>query len=104
MGLTFKKEKALTGLAGVANPTPATQVKLDKKQVGTINPPSWRSADNKWYVGIMIEVEKTAEEPAGWKWIFFKTRFDEEPQAREWLQRHWEALNRTYKIHSLDFD
>jgi len=97
MKLSFRKEPPETGLAGVVRPVPSTVVKGDKLQIGLIEPPHYSSpADAKWAIRIMIF--DPAVVPAGWKWVRFKVQCESEPQARQWLQAHWEGIQTKYKL------
>lgn len=96
--LSFKKEKPETGLASIGNPYPATQVKIDKKVVGMIYPPTWRSKDNLWHVRFSVKNNDN------FHWITLKKRFDSEPEAREFIKTHIEAIVATYTLHPQDYD
>ena len=85
---TFRKDPRETGLAGVGNPYPNTNIKWEKKVVGCISAPSWNTTDNKW--GIRLMVKK--DERPGWAWVRLKARFDTEPEAREFLNENVEKL------------
>jgi len=77
---TFKKEPKPTGLFAVGNPNSDTIIKLQKRQVGYIAGPNWHTEDRKWQIRLMIAVEDN------FKWMNVKTRFDTEPEAREWIK------------------
>lgn len=83
MKFTFRKEAPETGLRGVGNPHPPTQIKLRGEMVGTISAPNWQTKDGKWGVGLMVDDPQP--ENCGWRWVFFKARHDSEPEARAWL-------------------
>ena len=85
---TFKKEKRETGLAGVGYPNPDTIIKLDKKPVGYIIAPNWRTGDNKW--GMKFTVIDGS--PSGWRWLTTKFRFTTEPEAREFILANSDML------------
>lgn len=97
MKITFKKEKPETGLAAIGNPYPNTQIKVDGKQVGYIYAPTWSITDRKWKVSLAVKEGDTR-----WKWIFVKTRFDTEPDARSWVKNKLEAVAKTYTLHSFE--
>ena len=92
---TFKKEKRETGLAGVGNPNPDTQIKLDKKQVGIIVGPNWNTEDHKWRVRFAVKDENN------FTWKTLKMRFDDEPSARIFVNQHIEALL-NWNLHSFE--
>jgi len=61
-----------------------TTIKLNKKEVGYIS----KSRENSQYtVYFAIKKEKTEKEPASFKWIHLKKRFDSEQSAREKIKK-----------------
>lgn len=98
MGLTFKKDKKETGLAGIVHPYPTTRIKLNKMEVGAIYPPTWQTPDHKWSVAIMVKTAEDAKYTSGWKWITFKARHDSEEQAREWVKNNWAKIEKLYTL------
>lgn len=102
--LSFKKNPRETGLAGVANHTPSTQIKADKYEMGTIDPPNYRRfgpEEPNWTIRIQVmknESEITKEPNCPWKWVTFKARFETEELAREWLKVKWEVINKQFQI------
>ena len=98
MKFTFKKEPRETGLSGVGNPTPSTQIKLNKKVCGLIRAPNWQTKDNKWSLGLTVKSEGIA----GWVWIFFKPRFDTEQAARDWLISKADVIASRYEVCSYE--
>lgn len=86
MKFTFKKDKAETGLAAVGNSHPDTNIKVSGLVVGYIAAPNWRTESNHWKVRLAIAKERTKEDPAPFKWITLKKRFDSEPEAREFIK------------------
>mgnify|MGYP001571938629 CR=1 FL=1 len=89
---TFKKEPKNTGLYAVGHPHPDTDIKHDKKSIGTIVAPSWQSKDSKWTIRLMVKNNLNERSNCKWKWIQLKARFDEEPEARKYVQENSEAL------------
>ena len=86
MKLSFKKEPRETGLASCARPDPDTVIKADGKRCGEITAPSRFGKDqDRWSVGLMVKQEVTVENPCPFAWVFFKARFDTEPEARVWI-------------------
>jgi hypothetical protein len=102
MNFTYKKDKPATGLRAVGYSTPSTAIKLRGKEVGTIVAPSWQTKDHKWGVRIAVEKEPTKEEPASFRWIQFKIRFDSEPEARGWLQANAHHIQRMFVLHQFE--
>lgn len=97
---TFRKQPLTTGLAGVGNPRPDTDIKLGGKWCGTIRAPNWATKDGKWGAGLMVIDE--AEENCGWRWVFFAARFNEEPEARAWLNANKAAIEAKWTIRTDD--
>jgi hypothetical protein len=92
---TFRKRKRETGLASTGKPEPDTVVKLDKMEIGYIQSPSWITKDGKWRIRFMV-VDATAG--CGWSWRQFKELFDDEPKAREFLQKNGPQLLKQYQF------
>jgi hypothetical protein len=104
MKFTFKKEKKEAGLAGVGYPYSDTQIKESKQIIGYIIAPNWRS-DNYWRIRIAIKKPRTEEEPAPFKWIFFKATFLTEPEAREWVKEYLAKIihNGEWELHHFEY-
>ncbi len=94
---TFRKEPAETGLAACARPYPDTKIKLGGRECGIISAPT-AFTDRKWKIGLILVDEKAH---CGWAWIFFKARFDTEPEARAWIIAYQDKLLEK-PIHCLD--
>ncbi len=96
---TFKREPRITGLAGVGYPHRDVQIKLNKKVVGQICAPSWRTKDNLYCVRFTVKNE-TREEP--WRWVALKRRFENEEDVRAWLNENVEKLQKQITFYSVD--
>ena len=96
MKFTFRKEKPETGLANVGNPYPDTEIKVNKKVVGSIVPPSWRSSDNKWRIRLAVKKGDS------WVWTKILVPFDDEPAARKWLNDHAAQIEKEFSLHSFE--
>ena len=83
MKFTFKKAERPTGLSAIGSPHPWTKIKVDKLVVGDIVPPTWQTKTNQWKVMLAISKEKTEADPASFRWITLKRRFDSKPEARK---------------------
>lgn len=93
MKFTFRKGEKPTGLGSIGNPYPFTDIKLDRKQVGNIVPPNWRTADNKWAITLRVTApDLPAEANRSWKNVTLKARFDSEPDARSFIIRNAEKI------------
>lgn len=90
---TFKKQPAETGLRAVGNPYQSTDIKVNKKIVGHIAAPNWRSKDYVWKIRFAVKREPTSDNPCRFKRISFKKTFDEESDARQWIKDHAEGLS-----------
>lgn len=85
---TFKKEERPTGLVSIGTPYPDTNIKWQKKVVGYISAPNWHTKDHKWSIRLMIK----KDEHPGWVWKTLKARFEKEPEAREFLNKHVDTI------------
>jgi hypothetical protein len=97
MRLSFKKQPKETGLAGVANPNPFTDIKADKKKVGYISPPS-RFGDNQWTVWLAVKRQTTDENPCPFENVRLKWRGNSEQEGRDFLKDRWESICKTYDL------
>jgi hypothetical protein len=88
MKITFKKEPRETGIMGVGHPYPNTIIKESKKEVGIIYAPNWKTKDNMWGVSISVKKQITKKEPAPFKWVHLKKRFNTEPEARVFVKEN----------------
>jgi len=95
MKFTFKKEPKETGLASVGAPYPNVLVKFNKLVVGQIIAPTWRDKDHKWMIRLMFK------DGESWKWRTVKDRFDNELDARNWLQERVETISK-WDLHGED--
>jgi hypothetical protein len=95
MRLSFKKNKRETGRVGIGYPYPSTDIKVDRKVVGHIIPPTWQTKNNTWSIQIAVEkddIHSDGNANCPWRWVFLKLEFDEEKDAREYLKNHTEGL------------
>ena len=101
--LSFKKHAKETGLSAIGNPYPPTDIKINKKICGVINPPAWRN-DNNWNVGIMIIKNEKDSKPdtnknTCWRWIFFAKEFEKEELARIWVNENIERWSKKWDLY-----
>ena len=89
---TFKKQPGETGLRSIGNSYPNTDIKLKGLVVGTIDAPTWNTADNKWRASFMVCQEPTAKDPCNFRWVRVLLAFDDERSARRILNEHFEQL------------
>lgn len=105
MRLTFKKQPKDTGLAAVAAYEQETDIKADGKVVGHISYSYNNSAtkgDSFWHISLAVKKEKTAEEPAAWKWIRLKKTTATEPEAREFVKAMWEKITTELDLYQFE--
>jgi hypothetical protein len=105
--LSFKKDPNPTGLSSVGNPHPNTNIKINKKVVGTIYGPTWRSEKHTWKICLSIEKNYIMEDGnpnCTWKNVVLKVDFETEKDARIWLKENIDRLNNKYKFHFLEED
>lgn len=98
---TFKKHPRETGLAGVANPYRPTDIKLNKKVIGEIFPPSLLAKDSYWSIRFTVD-EEDPNTLRKFKWILLKARFNSEAEARVFLQDKCVMLCSMYKFHHIE--
>jgi hypothetical protein len=103
MKLSFKKEKAETGLRAIASPDPTTQIKADKVRCGSITPPNRFSGQGDlWYIQMMVKREPTEQDPCDFRWVTLKGKFKTEPECRDWIKANWEAIQKL-GLYRMDF-
>ena len=94
---TYKKEKAETGLAAVGHPYPNTLIKHNKLEVGIIAAPNYMTPDHKWSVRFAFNKDD------GFVWKVLKARFDSEPEARSYIDKHAESFLK-WDLHHFEAD
>ena len=82
---TFKKQPLASGLAGVGHPYPTVDVKLNKKTFGVIYPAN--HSRHHWTVGYAVRSGSDSFE-----WVFPRNKFNNEQEARDWLQANAEKI------------
>lgn len=98
--LTFRREKAETGLSAVGFPYASVEIKRNKRVVGRISAPNWQTRDSKWGVGFVVV--QPDPENCGFAWVFLKLRHDTEALAREWVLRHQDAIQSKYDLYEME--
>jgi hypothetical protein len=98
----FKKRPRETGLRAVGCPHASVTIKLDGKECGIIEAPTWSSKTREWKVGLMV-MKTTPEELAAnpnclWRWVYFKQTHASEEAARLWVETNNDALQTQYVI------
>jgi hypothetical protein len=106
--LSFKKGERKTGLMAVGNPYSSSDIKINKKTIGRIMPPSWNSKDNGWKIQLMIIKKDIMEDKnpnCVWRNITFKNQpfCEKEEDARVWLRDNIEGIVKVWDIY-IDMD
>jgi len=97
--LSFKKEPHPTGLAGVVDSFDRFQVKLKKKECGSI----YYDVNNSCHEGASKwKVRLTVKEGQSFKWITFKANFDTVEDAKKWLHDNWEVIMKKYEVYQFE--
>jgi len=77
-----------------------TDIKLNKKVVGTIHELSHLSKERgKYKVLFAVKKEKTKKSPAPFKWARVKQLFPDEESAREWIQNNSEKIQKQLDLY-----
>jgi len=100
MKVTFKRLPKATGLAGIAYPHQSVEIKLKRKQIGTIHAPNAFSGNQGWKIVFMVLCEPSKENPSGWKWITLKNQYDTEEEAREYVQKVIRLISKRHTFRS----
>jgi hypothetical protein len=93
---TFKRHPKETGLRSVGHPDPWVDIKLAKKVVGSIVPPTAFTRDDAFKVMLMVADPSNR---CGWEWVTLKFRGDTEQSAREFLTTNAEAIQAKYPLY-----
>ncbi len=80
--ITFKKEKAETGLRSVGHPYRSVHIKHNKKWIGYIQAPSW--SQSYWIVRLTVKQPAPDNPNCDWMWIELG-RFGSEEEARAFV-------------------
>ena len=104
MNFTFKKQAGETGLARISNPYPTTDIKLKKKVIGHIYPPSYWRNNSTWSISIAVEIPPKDNPNCSWSWKKVKPRFSSEEDARQWVKEKLEKVIVKYgfTLHSFE--
>ena len=99
--LSFKKGGRNTGLYAIGTPYNSTEIKINKKIVGQILPPSWNSNNKGWQVMLMIvkkDIMEDGNKNCVWRYITFKKEFEKEELARIWLKDNIDGIMEKWNI------
>lgn len=105
MSLTFKKHPRATGRAAVGYPHQDVDIKWNKKVIGYIHAPTWQDKDNKWAIRLSTKKQDILEDGNAnctWKWVFLKTEFNSEEDARDYLKRNIGEIMKKYNMYCIE--
>ena len=103
MKVSFKKQPKARGLSGVGYPYPQVDIKIDKKIMGIIYPPTWQTLDKKWTVAFRVLKEETEGNPnCVWKTIVVNRKFDTEDECRKFVVENIEAFSKKYVFYFVE--
>lgn len=74
-------------------------IKLNKKVIGTINK---SQKDGLFSISLAIKKEVMKENPAPFKWITLKGRFDTAEEARQLLLKNTDLIVQKYDLYSFE--
>lgn len=83
ISVTFKKQPKATGLSSISEPYgPQIDIKLNKKKVGLICPPTAHTKDDLWRIQFSVPRTPTPDCSCDSKWIVLKNKGNNEVEAR----------------------
>ena len=99
MKFKFKKSERATGRFGSFYTARSTAVIVDGYRVGAFHYDGTGKAPQEVKIKFMVEKEVTKESTCPWQWITLVHRSNSEPEAREWVKSHMEAIMAKNKIY-----
>jgi hypothetical protein len=103
MHMRFKKDKRETGLRGIGQRLGYDVSISGKKFARIFQPQSFdKEISNAWKVMISINCPADEANPAGWKNVVLKAKFESDKQAMEWLETKYPEIAAKYSIHFID--
>lgn len=73
----------------------STDIKLSKKVVGYLV----ELDDRKWKIRLAEHKVPTYEDPATFKWVAIKKKFESEVEAREYLSQRYAVIQDRVRLH-----
>ena len=73
-------------------------IKLNKKLIGGIH----ETDDGNYQIRLMVQKEKTKEDPAPFKNVFLKMKFDNAELAREFVNKNSELIMSKFNLHQIE--
>jgi hypothetical protein len=102
--LTFKLERRVTGLAGIAHCHRTVFIKGNGKHVGGIYGPNAFSGRDTWEVRFTVKKTPTSESPSDWKWVTLAAKPATAEDARALVTRAWDTIQAKFNLHQLDME
>lgn len=93
MNFTFKKHIAVGRYSSFE--LDQTEIKLKKQQVGII----YETREHLYKIRFAIKKEKTTEDPADFKWIILKGKFNTEEKARGIIKKFSKEIQEKYDLY-----
>lgn len=106
--ISFKRDAAITGLAGVGYSKQGSDIKVNKKVVGSIDAPNWQTKDNFFRISLMIikdDINSDGNPNCPWKRIRLKNTFESDADAREFIKRTLKKAvveDKLFQLHGSD--
>ncbi len=83
-------------------------IKIKHKVVGSIDQLHYlgtaRKDEGMFSISLAIKKESTELDPAHFKWIRLKARFDSAKESREWLKKNQKLIQEKYDLYLFDKD
>ena len=98
--LSFKKQPEPTGKWKSLEFRRTFDIKLDGLICGHISSP--QPPYEPWKIKLMIikaDIKEDGNANCTWKWITFKSEFNEAQQAKDWVREHWESITSKYNVY-----
>lgn len=75
-----------------------TVIKLDKKEVGYIT----ENHDGEYNIAFAVKKARTKENPAPFRWAFFKKSFSSEKDARQFVKDYNDKIQTRYDLYKFE--
>lgn len=99
--VSFKKNPGATGLAAIMARESTTNIKINKRYVGEICPPTRYSEEDGWHVQFQVLTPEPKDNASkSWEWVKMKARFPSEPEAREAIKKHIHNIAQKHHLYT----
>ena len=98
--LSFKKQPKPTGRWRSFQLCRGIDIKLDGCFCGWIH--SDNPGESPWKISLQVikaDIKEDGNTNCAWKWITFKSEFNEAQQAKDWVREHWESITSKYNVY-----